>query len=72
MPVAAGSPASTFPTTGTATPFALAEAGHHSESVASPNWDGTATDNELETALRRRGAVSSRQEPELPAEPWVV
>ena len=60
MPAAARSPASTFPTTATATRFARADAGHLSESVAIPNWDGVAADNELETALRTWGAVSSR------------
>ncbi len=72
MPAAAWSPASTFRTTGTATRFARADTGHISEPVAIPNWDGIATGNELETALHGWGAVSSRQEPELVAEAWVV
>ena len=60
MPAAAGSTASIFPTTATVARSVRADAGHLSESVAIPNWDGVAADNELETALRRRGAVSSR------------
>ena len=60
MPAAAGSIASIFPTTATVTRSARADAGHLSESVAIPNWDGVAADNGPETALRRWGAVSSR------------
>ena len=60
MPAAAGSTASIFPTTATVTRSARADAGDLSESAAIPNWDGVAADNEDETALRRRGAVSSR------------